>query len=626
MSASSNAVRRLRRDYDILQRSGNKQIVVRPSPECMLCYHFILHDLPSDSPYAGGCYHGKLVFPEDYPNTAPKIMMVTPNGRLEENEPVCVTMSDTHPGSWNPTWSIETILVGLISFMLDENEKLFDGVVWRPRAWRQKLAKQSWSFNANDELFTELFPEWRVPPGSALSSSSAEDVTPAAMERVAEQTAQHVHVIVDEVVPPTQRVEHRPVTEEGSTNSQQAVTVEDIAPPPNSAERGPCADEESVDLPECSICGLTGEDEPLIRPCACRGTMSGMHASCLHTWIRRHRQSESHSDGPRCGICGHAYSGVDEKPGCIPFVQHHCGLLPGGTKSLLRGALCILKLAVLLGMYAVFLKPDNTITLWLGDPLLLGLFYLYFLQRVMMVILPPLSDGVNDRSLLRFLLARDQHQVNVASWEIELLQFGAFFLSVRQCFIDKPAFCVTKEAHEGATLETIMRYHDCQNRQYEDNMPVRVFGSHVFWYLPHKLEIVAYLPHMGLILYVLPASLVSEVSQILAAFRDERSMNWRLAKELGVRLTKLFALFVAIPLLVLERALVLPATKNHERQFAIFRHILGQELILWRDAFLVLLVLLCIFSPCIMFWYYRNWQYRNGEFTLREPLLSNEAP
>ena len=38
---------------------------------------------PEDSIYAGGYYHGKLIFPKDYPFKAPSIYMITPNGRFK---------------------------------------------------------------------------------------------------------------------------------------------------------------------------------------------------------------------------------------------------------------------------------------------------------------------------------------------------------------------------------------------------------------------------------------------------------------------------------------------------------------------------------------------------------------
>jgi len=50
-------------------------------------------------PYAGGQYHGKLIFPSDYPYKPPAIMMLTPNGRFNTNTRLCLSMSDFHPES-----------------------------------------------------------------------------------------------------------------------------------------------------------------------------------------------------------------------------------------------------------------------------------------------------------------------------------------------------------------------------------------------------------------------------------------------------------------------------------------------------------------------------------------------
>ena len=105
MSAASTAARRLRRDLEALQQSGNPQILVRPSEENLLEWHFVLHDLPSDTVYEKGCYHGKIIFPSDYPHAPPSIFMLTPSGRLETNTRLCLSMTDFHPESWNPAWS-----------------------------------------------------------------------------------------------------------------------------------------------------------------------------------------------------------------------------------------------------------------------------------------------------------------------------------------------------------------------------------------------------------------------------------------------------------------------------------------------------------------------------------------
>lgn len=73
---------------------------------------------PENTPYEGGYYHGKLVFPREFPFKPPSIYMITPNGRFKTNKKLCLSISDFHPDTWNPAWSVSTILTGLLSFMV----------------------------------------------------------------------------------------------------------------------------------------------------------------------------------------------------------------------------------------------------------------------------------------------------------------------------------------------------------------------------------------------------------------------------------------------------------------------------------------------------------------------------
>ncbi len=56
----------------------------------------------------------------EYPFKPPAIMMLTPNGRFKTNTRICMSMSDYHPETWNPLWSVASILTGLLSFMLED--------------------------------------------------------------------------------------------------------------------------------------------------------------------------------------------------------------------------------------------------------------------------------------------------------------------------------------------------------------------------------------------------------------------------------------------------------------------------------------------------------------------------
>jgi len=143
----------------------------------LLEWHFVLHALPEDTPYSKGCYHGKVVFPAEYPHAPPAILMMTPSGRLETGKRLCLSMTDFHPESWNPAWSVETILVGLLSFFISD-EKGY-GSVRSSEEQRKLLAEKSWESNAGSAVFRSLFPEFlHMPETSETSEQDAGDPSP----------------------------------------------------------------------------------------------------------------------------------------------------------------------------------------------------------------------------------------------------------------------------------------------------------------------------------------------------------------------------------------------------------------------------------------------------------------
>ena len=65
-------------------------------------------------------------------------------------------MSDAHPDIWNPTWSVGTILTGLLSFMLEDTST--QGAIKTSEERKRKYAVDSHQFNLSDQVFVELFP------------------------------------------------------------------------------------------------------------------------------------------------------------------------------------------------------------------------------------------------------------------------------------------------------------------------------------------------------------------------------------------------------------------------------------------------------------------------------------
>ena len=167
---------------------------------------------PTDTPYYGGSYHGKLIFPSEYPYKPPAIMMLTPkcarrfsptgvglvargkdrarirpparaddsapascaavrSGRFNTNTRLCLSMSDFHPETWVPAWSVASILNGVLSFMLESTPTV--GSVETSVAERRRLAAASHAFNRKTPLFCELFPEQVVQADAEPSAGEA---------------------------------------------------------------------------------------------------------------------------------------------------------------------------------------------------------------------------------------------------------------------------------------------------------------------------------------------------------------------------------------------------------------------------------------------------------------------
>ncbi len=117
-TVSSTATARLKQDYLRLMRDPVPYVTATPLASNILTWHYVVTG-PENTPYAGGFYHGKLVFPREFPFKPPAIYMITPNGRFKVNQKLCLSISDFHPDTWNPAWSVSTILTGLLSFMVE---------------------------------------------------------------------------------------------------------------------------------------------------------------------------------------------------------------------------------------------------------------------------------------------------------------------------------------------------------------------------------------------------------------------------------------------------------------------------------------------------------------------------
>lgn len=171
------APKRLRKELLMLQREPVPLAVAAPLESNILEWRFLMQGV---GVYYGGYYMGKLVFPPEYPLKPPSIMFITPSGRFDVNKRICLSISDFHPETWAPSWTVGTILTGIVSFFNSEESTV--GSVNRTEAERKKYAQDSMAFNLKDKTFVKLFGtdcSQHFPPPRATAAAAAAAPTPS---------------------------------------------------------------------------------------------------------------------------------------------------------------------------------------------------------------------------------------------------------------------------------------------------------------------------------------------------------------------------------------------------------------------------------------------------------------
>lgn len=133
-------VRRLMQEAKEL-RNPTEMYHAQPVEDNLFEWHFTIRGtLGTD--FDGGIYHGRIIFPADYPMKPPNLILLTPNGRFELNKKICLSISGYHPETWLPSWSIRTALLALIGFLPTPPAGALGSLDY-PAKERKRLAKTS---------------------------------------------------------------------------------------------------------------------------------------------------------------------------------------------------------------------------------------------------------------------------------------------------------------------------------------------------------------------------------------------------------------------------------------------------------------------------------------------------
>ncbi|KAK6204740.1 Ubc6 protein [Scheffersomyces amazonensis] len=171
--ASRQSQKRLSKEYKSIQATPPPYITAKPNDENILEWHYIITG-PPNTPFENGQYHGMLRFPTEYPFKPPSISIITPNGRFACNTRLCLSMSDYHPDTWNPAWSVATILTGLLSFMT--GDEATTGSITTSENVKKKLARDSRKWNVlENQRFMKQFPDLVEVNRAYLKKQQEED-------------------------------------------------------------------------------------------------------------------------------------------------------------------------------------------------------------------------------------------------------------------------------------------------------------------------------------------------------------------------------------------------------------------------------------------------------------------
>lgn len=140
-------------------------------------WHFTIAG-PPGSVYAGGIYHGRVLLPGNYPQSAPRVQMLNPSGRFEVGADICLSATAFHQETWQPVWTVRTLVSALRSHMTTKAVEV-GGMECTARR-RLVLAQRSRAFQCRGcgvdhskfpgSIFTDL-PDVEMPAAGATSKA-----------------------------------------------------------------------------------------------------------------------------------------------------------------------------------------------------------------------------------------------------------------------------------------------------------------------------------------------------------------------------------------------------------------------------------------------------------------------
>jgi ubiquitin-protein ligase len=141
--------RRVMKEYSDMMEDPIPHVLIGMDPGSHLDIYCLINGL--DEPYIDGEYILHLHLSPRYPLAPPDFFMLTPNGRFEVKKKLCFSNSSYHGETWSPIWTIRKLILGFLSFFL-ENQSKGVGHLSSTSEEKQNLAKASRGFNETNSM------------------------------------------------------------------------------------------------------------------------------------------------------------------------------------------------------------------------------------------------------------------------------------------------------------------------------------------------------------------------------------------------------------------------------------------------------------------------------------------
>jgi ubiquitin-conjugating enzyme E2 A len=117
---ASPVQRRLLREFKKVQQDNAKSYTVSIDPQTMMKWSAVLFG-PDGTEWEGGVFRLSVVFPDDYPQTAPDVRFLAPipfHPNIYANGKICI---DILSHNWSSAYELSSVLTSVQALLVDPN-------------------------------------------------------------------------------------------------------------------------------------------------------------------------------------------------------------------------------------------------------------------------------------------------------------------------------------------------------------------------------------------------------------------------------------------------------------------------------------------------------------------------